>query len=273
ERRDGGAPALGGGRALRRRQDLRDRQRDVGRGRGPDRPEHRPGGVRLRGRPLGVRQEHRDGHGRRLPRPHRGADHGGRAAGHRARGRTRRRLPAAEPPPVADGAGQRRAGPAAARGPGGGAPGSGRALPGPRGAGAVRRPQAVRALRRHAAALPDRPGADQRPGDHPHGRALRGPGRPHPRADAERAAGDLARGAQDRAVHHPRRGRGRLPRHPRAGDVGPAGAGGPRPAGAAGRGVGRRRAALAAAVRAAARPGRRRHHRRPRRAPRHPGAL
>ena len=98
-----------------------------------------------------------------------------------------------------------------------------RALPRDGGHRRLRRPAALRAVRRDAAALPDRPGAHQRPADHPHGRALRCAGRPDPRAAAERAAGHLARDAQDHRVHHPQRRRGRVPGDAGAGDEPPPG--------------------------------------------------
>ena len=80
----------------------------AGGGRRSRRPGHRAGRVRVARRSLGLREDDPPQHRRRLPRPGRGRRHRRRPARRRSRSRPGRRVPAAEPVPVAERAGQRR---------------------------------------------------------------------------------------------------------------------------------------------------------------------
>ena len=94
---DGG----GGGPRVRRRP-------RTGPGHRPGRPPHPTGRVRLAGGALRLRQDHPAPDPRWLRRPHRGPGHRRRRRGAGPRSRTRRRVPAGQPVPLAQRPGQRR---------------------------------------------------------------------------------------------------------------------------------------------------------------------
>ncbi|CAA9418247.1 MAG: ABC transporter, ATP-binding protein (cluster 10, nitrate/sulfonate/bicarbonate), partial [uncultured Quadrisphaera sp.] len=181
------------------------------------RPRRRARRLRHRRRPLGVREVHAAAHRLRPGAPQRGGGAG-------QRGADRLRLPGRHPAALAHGGPQRRAARRAAPPPArGDPPGRGR---GHRagGAGRARAEAARRPLRGDADAGLAGPLPGARAAAVPLRRAVRRPRRDHPRAPRRRAAAP-ARGQGLRGpVHHPLGHRGRLPLHPGAGDVGPAGA-------------------------------------------------
>ena len=76
-----------------------------------------------------------------------------------------------------------------------------------------------RALRRHAPAGGDLPGAGAGPRPAADGRAVRRARRAHPRADEPRSAAHVAARPQHRALHHPQHRGGGAAVRPRGGDV------------------------------------------------------
>src|SRR5690606_7753432 len=143
---------------------------------------------------------------------------GGWRADRRAVAGARHGVPAPHPAALAQRAGQRRLRPQDAGHRQGRAPPPGRRDAAPGRPAGLRRTLAQPALRRHAAARRDRPGADQPAAPAADGRAVRRAGRADPRAHAGAAAGHLDAHPHDGRVRHPRHRRGAVPRRPHPGD-------------------------------------------------------